>query len=111
MAGDRPRAVEPTEDGLRLRIEWQDGHASEYTPRYLRLSCRCAGCVEEMTGRPLLDAGSVPWDVHPLAIRYVGRYALRFDWSDGHATGIYSFELLRALCPCPKCGGPEPAAD
>jgi DUF971 family protein len=98
-----PRAVEPTEDAARLRIRWSDGHVSEYEPRYLRLRCPCAGCVEEMTGRALLDPRSVPEDVYPLAIHYVGRYALRFDWSDGHSTGIYPFTLLRGLCPCEAC--------
>lgn len=98
-----PVEVAPTEDGSRLRIRWRDGHTSEYEPRYLRLSCRCARCVEEMSGRPLLDPRTVPDGVHPLAIHYVGRYALRFDWSDRHSTGIYSFELLRRLCPCTEC--------
>ncbi|MFB3073931.1 MAG: gamma-butyrobetaine hydroxylase-like domain-containing protein [Candidatus Methylomirabilales bacterium] len=33
----------------------------------------------------------------------VGRYALSFTWSDGHSTGIYSFDFLRSLCPCEIC--------
>ncbi|HET7273735.1 MAG TPA: DUF971 domain-containing protein [Longimicrobiaceae bacterium] len=99
-----PTEVAPTEDASRLRIRWQDGHVSEYLPRALRLDCRCASCVEEMSGKPLLDPSTVPEDVHPLGIRYVGRYALRFDWSDGHDTGIYPFEQLRRLCPCEACG-------
>ncbi|HEX7120520.1 MAG TPA: DUF971 domain-containing protein [Longimicrobiales bacterium] len=104
-ASSDPRHVAPTEDGSRLRIEWADGHASEYAPRYLRLQCRCAVCVDELTGAPLLDPRAVPEDVYPLAIRYVGRYALGFDWSDGHDTGIYPFEMLRAVCPCDACTG------
>jgi DUF971 family protein len=56
-----------------------------------------------MTGRPILDPARVPEDVYPLEIRYVGRYALHFAWSDGHATGIYPFELLRSICPCGAC--------
>jgi DUF971 family protein len=56
-----------------------------------------------MSGRQVLDPGSVPADVYPRAIRYVGKYALQFDWSDGHTTGIYPFELLRQLCPCAAC--------
>jgi DUF971 family protein len=28
---------------------------------------------------------------------------VRFEWSDGHNTGIYSYEYLRALCPCEAC--------
>lgn len=95
--------VEPTEDASRLRIRWKDGHVSEFTPRDLRLQCPCAGCVEEMTGRALLDPATVPEDVHPTAIEYVGRYALQFQWSDAHRTGIYPFRLLRQLCPCEPC--------
>ena len=102
----RPQAVEPTEDGKRLRIVWRDGHVSEYEPRALRLSCPCAGCVDELTGRPLLDAGSVPEEINPVRIDYVGRYALAFQWPDGHDTGIYPFDLLRGLCPCVQCAGP-----
>ncbi|MDB4947965.1 MAG: hypothetical protein JWM27_614 [Gemmatimonadetes bacterium] len=96
-ASDRttPLEVGPTEDGTELRIRWKDGAVSEYPPRYLRLCCPCAGCVEEMTGRPLLDPARVPLDVHPRAVRYVGDYALSFDWSDGHRTGIYPFDYLR----------------
>ena len=98
--------VEPTPDGERLRIVWGDGHVSEYPPRHLRLACRCAGCIEEMTGRPLLDPRTVPEDVYPREIKYVGRYALHFDWSDGHSTGFYPFELLRSVCPCAECTQP-----
>jgi DUF971 family protein len=36
-------------------------------------------------------------DVHPLSVEYVGEYALRFDWSDGHKTGIYPFDFLRDI--------------
>ena len=82
-----------------LRILWDDGHDCLYPVRMLRLECRCAHCVEEMTGAPLLREDDVPMDVKPLQISPVGRYAIQFDWSDGHDTGIYTFEVLRALCP------------
>jgi DUF971 family protein len=99
----RPTAVEPTEDGRRLRIIWRDGHISEYGPRSIRLACPCAGCVDEYSGRPLLDPSTVPEGINPVAIEYVGRYALQFTWPDGHATGIYPWDLLRRLCPCSAC--------
>ena len=35
----------------------------------------------------------------------VGNYAVSPTWADGHDTGIYSFRLLRELCPCDACGG------
>lgn len=33
----------------------------------------------------------------------VGSYAVQLRWQDGHDTGIYTFELLRRLCPCEEC--------
>jgi ATP-binding protein involved in chromosome partitioning len=83
-----------------LRIVWNDGHESLYPVRLLRLACRCAHCIDEHTGRPILRPDSVPSDVRPVRISGVGRYALAFAWSDGHDSGIYTFESLRALCPC-----------
>ena len=100
MSGDprhRPRHVGPTQDGTRLRIEWEDGAVSELEPLALRLLCPCAGCVDEMTGVRTLRPESVPEGVYPTAIHYVGRYALQFVWSDGHSTGIYTFPYLREL--------------
>ncbi|MFQ5536689.1 MAG: DUF971 domain-containing protein [Gemmatimonadota bacterium] len=90
-----PRTIEPTPDGARLAIEWEDGTRSEFAPRFLRQRCPCAGCVDEMTGIRTLDPESIPPTVYPTAIHYVGRYALQFIWSDGHDSGIYSFRLLR----------------
>jgi len=92
-----PAEIAPTEDAARLRIRWEDGEVSEYEPFLLRTRCPCAGCVDEMTGIRTLRPESVSPDIYPQAIHYVGRYALQFIWSDGHATGIYPFEFLRRL--------------
>ena len=94
-----------TPDNVRLEadetvIEWSDGHVSRYPHRELRIQCACASCVEEMTGRKLLDVLSVPGDVFAVDYLPVGRYALQFAWSDGHSTGIYPFTMLRRICPC-----------
>jgi len=104
MAGavSAPYAINRRDDGL--LIEWdQAGHAGLFPARALRLACPCAACVEEMTGRPLLDPAGVPADIKPLTLALVGAYGLRIGWSDGHDTGIYTFERLRASCPCPQC--------
>lgn len=98
-----PETIGPNHDGTALRIRWKDDHESEYAPRSLRIACPCAGCVDEMTGKRILRPEDVPADVHPRSIEHVGRYALQFDWSDGHRTGIYPFEYLRRLCPCEAC--------
>jgi len=79
-----------------VRIRWSDGHDVVYPARYLRVRCCCAICsaVAEVP---------VGEKVHPLAIRAVGGYAIQFEWSDGHAAGLYSYDYLRGICPCPTC--------
>ena len=76
-------------------ILWNDGHRSLYPHRYLRLRCPCAGCIDEMTGRPTLDPDSVPADVIAIDQLPVGNYGVQFLWSDAHYTGIYTYRALR----------------
>ena len=92
-------------DGRTLGIEWNDGHRSRYEVRDLRLSCRCALCVEEFTGEKKLDPATVPADIRPIEITPVGHYAIHIIWSDGHQSGIYAFEHLRDVCGCEECSG------
>lgn len=98
----KPQAprVRPREITIRDRnvvISWDDDRTTSIDMRLLRLRCPCAGCVEEWSGRPLLDPATVPESVRPLGMHEVGRYAIQIDWSDGHDTGIYTWELLRKL--------------
>ncbi len=92
-----PEEIGPSADESKLRIVWKDGVVSEFVPRYLRQLCPCAGCVDEMTGVRTLAPESVGEGVYPVAIHYVGRYALQLVWSDGHDTGFYTFEYLREI--------------
>ena len=80
-----------------LSILWEDGHHDDFDVRDLRLACHCALCIEEMSGRKLLDPKSIRSDVNPQRIVNKGTYAIQFDWSDGHNSGIYTFKDLRAL--------------
>ncbi len=84
-------------DPRTLSILWEDGHRDDFDVRDLRLACHCALCVEEMSGRKLLDPKTIRSDVSPQRIVSIGNYAIQFDWSDGHNSGIYSFNDLRAL--------------
>lgn len=101
------QAPAPIEIGLAnandVKIRWQGGHESVYPARELRLSCPCAGCVDETTGQVRVIATSIPQDVRPLKIDLIGRYAISVTWSDGHNTGIYAFDRLRKMCPCQSC--------
>jgi DUF971 family protein len=77
-----------------VAIMWADGRVCRYPYRYLRLQCGCAACIEEMTGRRLLVAASVPENIVAADYFTVGRYAVQFLWSDGHSTGIYPYDSL-----------------
>ncbi len=98
MGSEQAVPTQISQSGEReLTIAWADGTISRYDVRELRLACRCASCVDVWTGENRLDPASVPDDVHPLRIESVGRYAIQFEWSDGHTSGIYPFQTLRAL--------------
>jgi ATP-binding protein involved in chromosome partitioning len=84
-------------DPRTLSILWEDGHRDDFDVRDLRLACHCALCIEEMSGRKLLDPKTIRSDVSPRQIVSIGNYAIKFDWSDGHNSGIYAFNNLRAL--------------
>ena len=79
-----------------LKIRWEDGHESIYTWILLRDACPCAVCREGPSPR------SGP-EIRALEVQPVGRYALNVRFSDGHSTGIFSYELLRSICPCEEC--------
>jgi ATP-binding protein involved in chromosome partitioning len=86
-----------------VTFKWPDGHETKYKARDLRLACRCAMCIEETSGKQLLEPATVPPQVQAKRMELVGQYAVLIEWSDGHATGIYNFRDLRANCPCETC--------
>lgn len=90
-----PAQIELT--GIGIQIAWDNNQTCTYPYRYLRLQCACAACVEEMTGRPILNVASVPEDIIAVEYLEVGKYALQFLWTDGHDSGIYPFAMLLRL--------------
>ena len=104
-----PKDMDWIEKGV-FGIEWSDGHKGVYPIRYLRLHCPCAACTDEWTGELKLKPEDVPMLMMLQDIEPVGRYALRFKWSDGHDTGLYTFGALRKMCQCPVCQ-PEKDSD
>ena len=98
-----------------INIDWKDGHRSEYTLAWLRDHCPCATCTGSHGTPPQRTNYSTPASPFPmfqpalkiLHIEPVGNYAVKIHWSDGHNTGIYSYDHLRAICPCPQCRAEE----
>jgi prepilin-type processing-associated H-X9-DG protein len=89
--------------GERLRVAWADGHASLYAARFLRARCPCASCVDEDTGARRVGEAQVGPEVAIAQVALVGNYAVQVRFSDGHGTGLYSFDYLRRLCGCGEC--------
>ncbi|MBI5649690.1 MAG: DUF971 domain-containing protein [Chloroflexi bacterium] len=89
-----------------MQINWQDAHESVYDFTDLRRACPCAECQPwkegggEIGKSPeavlrAVGALNAVSDVEP-----IGGYAIQFRWADGHSSGIYTWDYLRALCPC-----------
>jgi DUF971 family protein len=97
-----------------VKIDWQDGHHSEYSCAFLRDECPCATCTGAHGTEPQKTGYSQPSSnpfqmykptIKMLNVEPVGNYAIRINWNDGHNTGIYSFEHFRRICQCPECKG------
>jgi len=93
-----------------IKIDWRDGHRSDYSLAYLRDECPCATCTGAHGTEAQRSSYSNP-ELFPMfkpalrmsSVEPVGQYAVRIHWNDGHSTGIYSFDHLRRICPCEVC--------
>lgn len=93
-SAEPPESIDVSERG-ELHIVWP-GEREVTIPAFaLRDACPCAGCIEEGTGRKILDPATIPADIKPVELKPVGNYAIQIFWSDGHSTGIYSWQTLR----------------
>jgi len=99
-----PTAIHADRNGGTLTIEWPDGHRSVYDFERLRWLCPCAFCRGEAGLPGWLDSNPTltPDQTRLVDIHLVGQYAISPEWADGHHTGIYAFQRLRDLCPCPE---------
>ncbi len=87
-----------------LTIMWADGTSSYYSIRYLRRfspSAEMRQLREEMDANPLtvLPSGVGDSDITATNAELVGNYAIRIEFSDGHRTGIYTWDYLRQIDP------------
>jgi prepilin-type processing-associated H-X9-DG protein len=101
-------------NGAGVDITWADGHASHYDFPYLREECPCATCRDERgekQEKPASQLSIISSPALPMfkpkpraqSATQVGNYAIQFSFNDGHATGIYSYDHLRTICPCAEC--------
>jgi len=114
MISTDPAEITVTRDKREMRIRWQDDHESAYSFDLLRKECPCALCNDQRgkapaPASPNLAVLSGPvvrtGEIQVTEVKPIGRYALNFVWSDGHDSGIYSYNFLRSLCSCLTCRG------
>ena len=99
--------------GAGVDITWSDGHASHYDFTYLREQCPCALCNDERIRKGAIAGAASGGGTAVLPMfkpkpkargaAAVGNYAIQMEFTDGHSTGIYSFDYLRTICPCDTC--------
>ena len=97
MPTSAPRDLKADTAAGELVITWADGRVARLPFRPLRGACGCAHCVDEMTGKRLVGPDDVDENVAITDLSLVGRYAIKITWSDGHDTGLYTWERLRGM--------------
>jgi DUF971 family protein len=97
MTSSPPTVFRAHRETKEFEIAWSDGAAVRIPFRTLRWQCPCAVCVDELTGVRRLQPEQVPEEIAPVQLEPSGNYAVRIAWSDGHSTGIYTWERLREL--------------
>lgn len=93
--------------GTELAIRWNDGTESYLPSATLRANSPSAEVKGERDIFGHQYGGEVPRSFVGIEVtgwEPVGNYAVRFEFSDGHRTGLYTYDLLRQL------GGPPPPA-
>ncbi len=94
-------------DAKQVTLKWPGEPAVAVPNRALRLACKCALCIDEMSSQPILDPASIATDIHAESVDPIGNYAIMVTWSDGHNTGFYPYRQLRDLA----ADGGETTAD
>lgn len=86
--------------GSEVAIRWSDGVESFITAAKLRANSPSAEVKGEQDIFGNQYGGEAPRSHEGIEVKdweQVGNYAVRFDFSDGHRTGLYSYALLREL--------------
>ncbi len=91
--------------GSEVALRWGDGAESYITFATLRANSPSADARGEKDVFGHQYGGEAPRSFQGVEVtgwEQVGNYALRFEFSDGHRTGLYSYELLRELGELPR---------
>ncbi len=92
-----PQNVRVLKDDRVLELVWSPDDISRLPFQAIRQSCRCAACIDEFTGRQILDPNSVDEGIFAEDVSLTGNYAMKFRWSDKHDSGLFTWDHLRSI--------------
>ncbi|ACH83224.1 MULTISPECIES: gamma-butyrobetaine hydroxylase-like domain-containing protein [Acidithiobacillus] len=91
----QPLEIRPLMISRVMEVDWADGHTSRLTFEHLRVECPCAECKGHTPDQAQIVTGKE--HVSVVEVVPVGHYAVQLHFSDGHNTGIFTWEYLRRL--------------
>ena len=94
---DPPTNIRALQADQVLEVTWPDDRVDRLRYHRLRSECPCASCRDEWTGERVLDPASIRPDLKLVAMENIGTYAVQLAWNDGHSSGLFTWEFLRAL--------------
>ena len=104
MSNIRPVGIKADKQRRTLTINWSDTSSSIYPYAGLRAVCPCVECKgghgnmgtppDPRIVRDTPDSG-----ITIEGIAQMGSYAIQINWSDGHNTGIFTWQMLRQADP------------
>jgi DUF971 family protein len=94
---DAPTNIRALQAEQVLELTWPGGRIDRLPYRGVRGECPCASCKDEWTGAQILDPATIREDLKLEGMEPVGTYAVRFAWTDGHSSGLYTWETLERL--------------
>lgn len=93
MSDFLPIDIQVKNEDKNVVISWTDGHMSKLPIQRLRGFCPCAECQGHQPQLKWHDN-----QTHAiLKAELVGRYAINFQFADGHKTGLFRWDFLREL--------------
>jgi len=94
---DPPSNIRAIQSEQVLEVTWSDAQVDRFPYLFLRSECPCASCRDEWTGERILRAESIRADLKLEGMEPIGTYAVQLAWSDGHSSGLFTWETLRQL--------------
>jgi len=88
----RPNEIKLHQQSRLMEISFAEGKVFKFSYEFLRVHSPSAEVRGHSPGQEILQIGKQ--DVNINHIEPVGSYAIQLDFSDGHNSGLYSWDLL-----------------